>query len=82
MRSNKREVWEFAKEIGIDGFIESVSRAFPGAISDVCVGDGNKVLSTDGKTNLAPINGICVEAKLDKSAIKSARAQKNTKRLK
>jgi len=80
--NSKREVWEFAKEIGMSDFIESVSKAFPGAISGVCVGNESRVLSTDEKYNLAPINGICVESKMDKSSIKDARTQKNTKRLK
>ena len=56
MANSKREVWEAAQQIGVDGFISAVSRAFPGAIDAVAVsGKGVGVLTTDDRLLHLPV---------------------------
>ena len=56
MASSKREVWEAAQKIGVDGFISAVSRAFPGAIEAVAVsGKGVGVVTTDDRLLHMPV---------------------------
>lgn len=56
MASSKREVWEAAQKIGVDGFIGAVSRAFPGAIEAVAVsGKGVGVVTTDDRLLHMPV---------------------------
>lgn len=47
----KREVWEHAKQTGLDDFIQAVSRVFPDAIDQVTVVSPGKKTKYDRGAN-------------------------------
>ena len=44
MKASKQEVWQTAKECGVDHFIEAIAKAFPDAIEAVVVESPGKVV--------------------------------------
>lgn len=44
MKASKKEVWQAAKECGVDHFIAAIAKAFPGAIEIVVVESSDKVV--------------------------------------
>ena len=44
MKNSKQEVWQAAKECGVDYFIAAIAKAFPDAIEVVVVESSDKVV--------------------------------------